>query len=89
MDLNRKKKAIIVIGVILFAFLLWYRATSNRSEIADACSEFTELNGCYLNQSELDELDVYHRLENLVEDSRYPSVEAACGCIEHDIIPDF
>lgn len=89
MELDKKQKTILLVAVAIFAILIWNQATSRTSEIKDSCREFIEANGCYLEEEQATELEVYNRLESLVEESHYPSIEAACGCLDFETIPGF
>ncbi|MFB6216564.1 MAG: hypothetical protein ABEJ72_06315, partial [Candidatus Aenigmatarchaeota archaeon] len=50
-------------------------------ELRKNCERFVLHNGCYLNESQIKSFESGRNLYELVEETSYPSVKAACGCI--------
>lgn len=81
-SLNRKEQALILIGAVVLGILVWNGMTSKKAEIRENCKKFVLNNGCHLKESQIKNFKAGVRLYELVEDTAYPSIKAACGCIE-------
>lgn len=80
-NMSKRQMTILVIGAAIFAFLLWSNLTSVNPEIRENCKEFVVENGCYLNESQISDLESGQNLKKLIDGTAYPSVKAACGCV--------
>lgn len=79
-NLNRKRKIILIIGIVLLAILLFNRFTSKTSEMRANCETFVRHNGCYLRESEISDFEAGRELQSFAEETKYPSAKAVCGC---------
>lgn len=84
-NLNKKRKAILLIGIVVFSVLIWNRATSNKEELEKNCKTFVKNNGCYLASEDIDNFEAGMKLKELTEETGYNSPKEACGCITYNI----
>lgn len=84
-NLSRKKKVIIAFWVVLFAVILFQSMRVPEAELKENCAEFTENNGCYIEEEEIRQMESGQRLYELTEGTGYETPKEACGCVNYNI----
>lgn len=86
-SLNRKQKAILVIGVAIFLILSFNHFTSKTDELKTKCEAFVRSNeiGCYVSDQKIESTDLGRELTELAKSAGYDSAKEACGCVTYNI----
>lgn len=86
-DLNRERKVLLAIGVIVLCVLLFHRFTSKTSELRKKCEAFVRSDeiGCYVPDEKIRSTQLGRELTQLAKSEGYDSAKEACGCVTYNI----
>lgn len=86
-NLNRRQKVLLVIGLIVLFVLLFQRFTSKTDELRRKCEAFVRSDkiGCYVSEEKITDTSLGRELTEMAKEAGYVSAKEACGCVTHNI----